>query len=267
MSARIPTGVGVVVVLLFLPFSVFAVSVRLISVPTIITSDPFTVTASISGAAAGINYLRVDVYKDGTSNYFGETYNGNDWAGGGSGKDYFPITIQTGIPWIGDVQARIGVISSSEYDGQGTYNLRLRRYTSSGNAGSEDANLSAIPIAISIPTPTPTVAPTSVPSHTPTISLTHTASSTNTTIPTPQTPTSRPTSYVRIISRVTIEDEMASFGSVLGQVDEEKRQDATKSMDVLSQKRPYITALLFTGIGLSLLAAATAIKILYTRKE
>lgn len=268
MPARIPTIVGVVVVLFWLlPFSICAVSVRIIAIPSSITTDPFTVTASISGAASGTNYMRVDVYKDGTSNYFGETYNGNDWASGGSGKDYYPITVQTGVSWIGDIQARIGSVTSSEYDGQGTYSMRLRRYTNSGGSGSEDANLSAVPIVIAVPTQTPTIAPTETQKVTSIASPTNTTFPIHTPIPTLLSPTIRPTSYVRIISRVTIDDEMASSGGVLGQSDEKQVDSASKSMDVVTQKRSYIAFLLFAGIACSILAAVSAIKIRYTRKE
>ncbi|HSX40958.1 MAG TPA: hypothetical protein VLF68_05105 [Candidatus Saccharimonadales bacterium] len=152
----------------------YAVSVAITSYPSSITSDLFTITASISGAATGTNYLRVDVYKDGTTNYFGETFNGSDWYSGSDGKQYFPISVTSNVSWSGNVQARVGNPSSTYYDGTGTYKMRLRRYTSSGGQGSEDANLSAVVINLSLPTPTPT--PTSAPT-----AASSTTSSTSTT--------------------------------------------------------------------------------------
>jgi hypothetical protein len=154
------------------PPKVQAVSVAIPNFPATITSDSFTITASVSGAAAGINYLRVDVYKEGTSNYFGETFNNLDWYGGAEGKQYLPISIISGTPWVGSVKARIGTPSSSDYDGTGSYRMRVRRYTSSGGLGSEDANNSSVAISLSFPTSTPTlmpsVTPTDAPKPTPT---------------------------------------------------------------------------------------------------
>jgi len=267
MPARGPTIVGVLIFLFFLsPLSVFAVSVSIINFPSTITVDPFSITASISGAASGTNYLRVDLYKEGTSNYFGETYNGSDWCSSSNGKEYLPVTIQSGKFWSGDIQARTGEISTSNYDGQGTYKIRLRRYTSSGGSNTTEADGSSVTITINIPTSTP--APTVVPTHPPPTSTsvpTSTAAITATPVVSNSvTPSVRPTSYVQILSQVTIEDEMASDGAVLGETHD--RQNASGSTDMLAQKRPYIIALLFASAGLALLAAVSVVKIRYTKK-
>ena len=183
--------------------SSFAVSVSITNFPSTITSNPFNITISISGASSGTNYIRLDLYKDGTQNYFGQTYNGGDWYDGSEGIQYFPITVQSGTDFSGDIQARVGSPNSTDYDGVGSYKMRIRRYTASGNQGSEDANASAVSIAINVPTPTliPTPTPTSEPTHTPTPTKSPTPTptikptSTPTPLPTPsKTPTPKPTS-------------------------------------------------------------------------
>jgi len=219
MKKTMPIFLIVLLGLFFVPARVFAVSVGIINAPASITDDAFTLTASISGAATGTNYLKVDIYKEGTSNYFGETFNGSDWYSGSDGKQYFPITVKTGSIWNGSIQARSGSFSSNDYDGSGTYKIRLRRYTSSGGSGSEDANLSAISIHIAVPTVTPT--PTDVPPPT----TTPIPSKTPTPTPT-KSPTAKPTQK-NVTS--TIEPKITD-ASVLG--------DSTKSAEEKVEKTP-----------------------------
>ena len=141
--------------------SVFAVTININQYPSSISSDPFNVSVSVSGASEGQNYLRVDLYKDGTSNYFGETNNSTSWYGGSEGKQYFPITIDSSKMATASVQARIGAPSSGKFSGAGFYKLKIRRYTSSGNpASSDQQNPVDVNINFSLPTPTPTPAPT-----------------------------------------------------------------------------------------------------------
>lgn len=174
--------------------SAFAVSVSITNFPSTITSDPFNITISITGASSGTNYIKVDLYKDGTQNYFGQTHNGSDWYDGSEGVQYFPITVQSGTDFTGDIQTRVGSPNSTDYDGLGSYKMRIRRYTASGNQGSEDASISAVSIAINVPTPTltPTLTPTPEPTNTPT----------PTKSPTP-TPTIKPTPTVRPTATLT----------------------------------------------------------------
>lgn len=150
--------------------SAHAVSVTITNAPSSIGSDPFTLSATVTGATPGTNYLRVDIYKDGTTNYFGQTFTGNDWYGGSDGTQYFPITIGSDKKWSGSVQARIGDTMPQGYDGTGTYLLRIRRYTSSGNYTNDEAKASAIQVALAFPTPTavPTNTPTPAPTEKPT---------------------------------------------------------------------------------------------------
>lgn len=139
--------------------SALAITVTISDYPQAITQEPFTITVSVEGAQPATNYLRVDLYKEGTSSYFGETYNGMDWYSGSDGKQYFPVSIQSGQIWSGEVQAKIGEASSSKYTEPGSYKMRIRRYTASGGQGGENASDSSVFITIDAPAPNPTPTP------------------------------------------------------------------------------------------------------------
>lgn len=170
------------------PVKIFAVTTDIITHPSSIGEDKFNVTVQVASASAGTNYLRIDLYKDGTKNYFGETDNGQAWYGGSDGKLYFPITIVSGTPTVATVSARLGEPSQSDYPGPGSYKLRVRRYTASGSQGSEDTISKDISITKTWPSPSPSFIVD--PSPTPTPSASSTLSPTI--IPT-QTPKPSPT--------------------------------------------------------------------------
>lgn len=173
---------------LFFPPEVFAVTVDVTNIPNTISSSSFSINVFVYGANTGKNYLRVDLFKEGTFNYFGETFNGNEWYFGSIGTSYFPIDIISSTSTASAiVQAQIGEPSTTDYPGPGAYKLRIRRYTSASSysaSGSYD-------VTIDIPTPTPT--PTSTP----------TSTSQNAPSPTPtksSTPTPKPLTPVPSIS-------------------------------------------------------------------
>jgi hypothetical protein len=125
----------VVWILCFFVFTtpVSAVNIAITNFPTTIENlDQFQVTASISGAMNATNYLRVDLYKEATTNYFGETFNGTDWYSGSDGKSYYPIQIQNSSA-SATIFAQIGNPTAGQYSGPGAYKLKIRRYTSSGS--------------------------------------------------------------------------------------------------------------------------------------
>lgn len=174
--------------------SVGAVSVVINSYPPSISNESFEINASISGASNGVNYLRVDLYKDGTTNYFGETYNGASWYSGSDGIQYFPVQIQDATA-SAVFQGRLGSPSSGDYPGPGNYKLKIRRYTTSGGSYTFSDPVD-IQITFSTPSPTaspsPTVVPTQAATSTPTITPTVVPSKT----PTPssiKSPTPKPT--------------------------------------------------------------------------
>lgn len=159
--------------------SCIAVTVTLSDVPSTITTEQFTLTASVSGAQAGTNYLKIDLFKDGSQNYFGETNTPQGWYGGSDYAQTFPITIVANTFWSGQIQGKLGTPSMTQYDGLGTYKLRVRRFTSSGSYIASDA----FPIGIAVPTQTPT--PTNTPTPTDTPTPTRTPTPTKTPSPTP----------------------------------------------------------------------------------
>ncbi len=224
---------------------VYAVTTSILSVPSDITTDPFTVVASISGNISGTNYLRIDLFKENTTNYFGQTYNGSSWYGGSDGMQYFPITVTDGI-WSGSLQGRVSNPSLTEYSGPGSYRMRVRRYTSSGNAGSSDEQTVSVNITVNLPTSTPI--PTSSPSNTPT----PTNSPTQTKTPTPKPTIKNNPSPTRTF--ITTKTEVSNNGTVLGQ---EATQTPTPTTMVKSQsnliggaKVALVLGLLFCGIAI-----------------
>jgi len=213
-----------------------AVSVTITNFPSIITQDQFTITASVSGAATGTNYLRVDLYKEGTTNnYFGETYNGSDWYSGSDGLQYLPVSIVSGSIASATIQGRVGNPNSSDFTGNGIYKLRMRRYTSSGGSGSSDT-MSSVDVSITLvptPTPTPTNTPTPTPTNTPTPTPTPTSSPTNTPTPTPmKTPT--PTSESDTMAPSAPEN--TTQGSVLGETANNKFDISSPGNNLISNQ-------------------------------
>lgn len=155
----------IILAYLFLFFgvnTVSAVTITTSNLPPAITDQPFSLDVSVSGASAGTNYLRIDLYKEGTTNYFGETYVNSGWYRGSGGKMYFPITIVSKQTWSGSIQGRVGNPTLTEFPETGIYKLRIRRYTNSGNQASsdkqtpQDINITLVQTSPSIsPTPSP----------------------------------------------------------------------------------------------------------------
>lgn len=181
--------------LLFTENVLAAVLVTINNYPSVITEgQTFNVNASVSGASDGTNYLRVDLYKDGTTNYFGETFNGNSWYIGSIGTNFLPLQISNSTG-SADIEARIGTPSASFYTGPGNYKLKVRRYTSSGSSYTFSS-----PVDVQIvsgqqtPTPTPiqTASPSPSPSPVPTIQPTFEPTATPISTPTITSPSPTP---------------------------------------------------------------------------
>ena len=161
----------VILAFLFNTSLVGAVSVTIPGVLPAITDQTFTVSVSVSGASANTtNYLEVDLFPTGTSNYFGFTSNGTSFIKNGSPSNcsqYYPIPIDSSGNWSGSVPAQLDT-SSSSFTGSGNYSLKVRRYTSS--CGYIWSNEAIIPISYSVSSPTPSATPTPTPSPTQTSS-------------------------------------------------------------------------------------------------
>ena len=147
---------------------VFAVAVTISNVPQTVTDQPFNLDVSIAGASSATNYLRVDFFQPNDTNYFGFTYNGSVWYNGSDYNQYLPITITSSV-YSGTVQAKID-ITSTRFIGNGTYNLKIRRYTQSGNYTAGESNIVVVNVNFASPTPSPppTTDPSLIPTSSPT---------------------------------------------------------------------------------------------------
>jgi hypothetical protein len=164
---------------------VIGVNVLIQDYPKEIGNNEFEVGVLIEGANSGTNYLRADLFQEGTTKYFGETFNTSAWYGGSSGIEYFPIEILKDSSVSATLKARVGEPSYSKYPAPGDYLLRIRRYTASGNVASDTQEPVKLRINVPVDTPTPEVS-----------SASNREESTNTPKPTPiptPKPTKRPT--------------------------------------------------------------------------
>ena len=228
---------------------ILAVTITINSFPTEINSlDNFQVTASISGAVNATNYLRVDLYKDGTSNYFGETYNGTDWYSGSDGKSYLPIMIQNSSA-SATLFAQLGNPTTTQYPGPGSYKLKIRRYTSSGSASSNDTQ-TPVDIQISYVVPTPTPDPTSTPSPTQNPTPVPTTVKTPTPVPT-KTPTLKPTST--LFPTDSPEEEVLGEATVSSIIFTPTPSATSKSETI---NKPPILGFVFVGVGILFIGVA-----------
>jgi hypothetical protein len=212
-----------------IPKSVSAVSITINNFPSTISSDNFLVEATISGATNATNYLRVDLYKEGTSNYFGETFNGSDWYIGSEGKNFFPVQIQNSSA-SASIYAQLGNPSTTYYPGPGAYKMKIRRYTASGSYSSTDIQTPVdIQITYTFPTPTPTESPSPTQTPTPTSAPTPTSTPVKTPTPTIQkTPT--PTKIIT---------PTATISAVLGDsTDSASIDTASRSASIYSEPVP-----------------------------
>jgi hypothetical protein len=213
------------------------------------------------------------LYKEGTQSYFGETYNGSDWYSDSSGKEYLAVSIQSGKAWSGEVMARVGDPSVSDYDGQGAYKMRIRRYTSSGGAGSEDPNNSSVSIVISVPTPTPIPTPVEMPTNTPTETIapeqspatpTPTPKSTPklTTTPTPKV-TLKPTLKPASNATAATSSSRTKIGDVLGEVSESAKvqnlEITPQEVKIASEKSNSLLPKILILIGIVFLIACAIV--------
>lgn len=127
------------------------------------------VSLSIQASNSTNYYLRGVFYKEGTSDYCGFTWNGNDWFAGPYSsnegwKKFLKISIQENS-WSGEIKAKIDP-SDSGCKESGEYKFKIQRFNeTSGSSAFDDQNTLSVLIVIPSPThsPTPTVKPTSAP--------------------------------------------------------------------------------------------------------
>lgn len=181
---KLLTVCGLIIVIFLSPARAFAArSITISSSQSVLHGyDEMTITiSSQSGFTNGETiYIKGALYKDGSTNYFGFTKNGDAW-------------IKNGDSTISQRQVQIGnwdnsLIIKSDFDdsgyvGEGDYKIKVGFYynTSGGNLSSINWSTNSLDVAINEPDPTAT--PTSPPS-------------TNTPLPTIKstaTPTLKPT--------------------------------------------------------------------------
>jgi len=248
-------------VFLFLTKEVLAVTITIDSSPSSVSGEPFDVSVSIAGPNPGTNYLRIDLFKEGTTNYFGETFNGESWYGGSDGTHYFPVNISSEGTASATFRGRIGNPTSSEYPGPGVYKLRIRRYTSSGNPASSDQQIPVdVQITIPVSTPTPTAEPTATPEPTsapvPTLSP-KPPTSTPTKKPTPtQTPTPVPT--------ITLTPIPTLAGEILGEEANVLTKENTPTPKILGEtsRNPSFLSKILIGLGIFFLLVSVSFLLL-----
>ena len=242
------------------PAKIYAVSTDILSYPASISDEKFNITVQVASASAGTNYLRVDLYKDGTKNYFGETDNGQAWYGGSDGKLYFPITIVSGTPAVATVSARLGEPSQSDYEGPGSYKLRVRRYTASGSQGSEDIISKDISITKTWPSPSPSPAVVPTPTSTPSPSPTSTPTSTPTPKPSP-TPLPSPSELEddseATVAGVSTEIDLSGYGSSSSPNLQGELLSAKDGRQAPSLNRSRLKTVAYIGSGLVILSIAS----------
>jgi len=231
---------------LLFPGYVKAVTITIDDYPQTISSEPFNVTVSVSGAQDGFNYLRADLYKDGTQNYFGETDNLTEWYSGSSGTSYYKIEIINATA-SATFRARLNDPLPSNYVGSGEYKMRIRRYTSSGaQASSDTQNPVTVNITVSTPSPAPQQTSTPEPTATPTITPQPTPTATATPKPTP-TVKSSPLPSLIAKEEESIMDEEEKNMEVLGAnvtspLPETVTEDGGKKKEI-----PFVAAIFLVG--------------------
>jgi len=238
----------------FFPKEISAVTITIDNSPPDISESPFSVSFSVSGAASADNYFRIDLFKDGSSSYFGETYNGSDWYNGSDGKQYLKAVMVSGQTANITVQGRLGNPSSSEFLGPGLYKLKIRRYTASGTAATTDNQTPGdINITYTTPTPSPSPTPTHEPTQSPTPQPTNTPTSTATLTPTPTpkpTPTTKssPTQVPEVLGESGNEDpNLLTFSETFGRESSGGDGVVADNSKKVSNSVPPVAALFVVG--------------------
>lgn len=163
--------------LLIFPNSVYADFTFTIA-QTIITPDQdinTTVTLSLQGQNNKTYYLEGAFKKEGSSNYFGLTWNDSSWVPYTASNFTIlkPITTDQTGKWNGVVKVKIDQ-GSNLFSGNGTYSLRLKRFTTGGNGywAENSVIITVDSLPSPIPSPSPSTTPIPTPSPPPSLQLT-----------------------------------------------------------------------------------------------
>lgn len=162
-------------------------------------NDELNVSANLSiSATDGTQYfLRGLLYKSGTSNYCGYTWNGQSWFSGPYSsnegwKNFLPVSIQ-GSSWSGTLKVKMNPEDAGCKE-SGAYSFKIQRFTQSGSGTVDDQN--ELSLSLTVPSATTTPVPTSKPTNTPTNKPTST--------PVVQNTVAAPTTYIMRTSPIPL---------------------------------------------------------------
>ena len=215
------------------------------------------ISASSSGFASGEEILiKGAFFKDGKTNYFGYSKNGDSWIKNGETSQN-QLKVKIG-EWNNILNVKSD-FDDSGYDGEGEYKFKVGFYytTSGGNLSSVNWSDNNLTISISEPDPTPTATPQPTQTPTSTPSKTSTPIPTKTPTPTPsKTPTSKPSPTA---TTETIDEDFSSdSGEVLGM--ETATNSPSPSTDVSGSNDPenknMIIATIFVVLGTLLIGGS-----------
>lgn len=177
---------------------------------TLSASDELSVTASASGFTAGdILYIKGAFFKEGSSNYFGLTKNGDSWI-----KNSVSASSQRQVK-IGEWDGNMLVKSDPDDSGfsdSGSYKFKVGFYTVSSSGDPSSVNWSDTVTDIQLERPAPTNTPQPTATHTPTPNPTSIPSSTPKPTAVPS-PTGAKTPTPKLSPTPTEEDEEEVLGT------------------------------------------------------
>ena len=248
--------IGAILSVIFLSFFIgkiyAAMSLTFNGLPSSVNEDSqFEVNVSL--VAAPINtkyYFRAALFKEGTTRYFGYTYNHlGEWHNApGEATRFLEITTNNEGSWSGKLKAKVD-IESSHFKGQGDYRFKIGRYTKSGYFGSwsgdEAIYINYTPPASPSPSPSPSPSSSPAPSPSPSPSPTPVTTTTTTT-------TKKPVSSSLFESHDSDEmllGEERKEGEILGVGGPE----ASEASEVKKEKRPYLLPIILVVLGGGLL--------------
>lgn len=205
-------------VFLLFPRISFAAAPQITAYPSgdISLNQSFTVSATMSGLTKNAVYrMRIVLAPQGTSNYFGSTWNGISWYNGTPSPidytNFLSITTDGTGAWYGDMQGEVDADDPNFTTGSGTYDLKVGRYTQTGSSATWSNIISVTivlpPTATSTPIPPPTNTPTPI---IPTARPIATATSQPMNSPTHSADSGFSTPTIVITS------DISSFGAILG---------------------------------------------------
>lgn len=130
---KILTLVSLIVIALSFPDGASA-DMAINGIPMEVTGNQeFDVAVSLSGlSASSVYYLKGAFQKAGSTNYFGETLNGNTWIKTGTEKtSQLQITTDASGAWSGLIKSRAD-LTDTGFTGSGSYIYKVGRYTATG---------------------------------------------------------------------------------------------------------------------------------------